>query len=567
MMMRILRGAAVVVAAVGVIDPACDVRSQARPILSVEIIDTPSLSLPEPGGGTRHDTARRIRQALRTDLQSSWEVFDGPVSHAAARVVVADTSPAIDLRTLNDSRGPETPVHVVALGSTLTPNVRIVGMTGPRQITIWDGAAIHAAVEGRGLKGQKVVVGLFRDGVALTSTEHEWRADVEIFDARLTFLPPAVGAHRLEVRVSSAAPERTELDNRVSLLVDTNAIRRRVLVYQPRLSWMGTFVARAIERDPRLELVSRAQASRGIAVSAGRDTKGFDGFDAVVVGAPEALTVADVDALARYVTGRGGSVLILADRKPAGASLSIAPASLFDDVVLEKPVDLVSGLRASEMTVPHRPREGWETLASDRGRPVLMATLRGRGRLVFSGALDAWRYREGSRYWQDLVAELAARTPATVHVQVEPDVVRPGESVEVSSNVSVARIGGQTIRLWPGGEPGLFRGELRAPATTGVVTVTVKKGDAVAEASLSVDGAAARAWLDRDAGLAAYAAAHGGRVVRAQDIGPLVTDLQQSAERRPVSRTVRPMRHAWWIAPFVGLLAAEWTLRRRRHLH
>jgi hypothetical protein len=567
MMMRAMRSAAIVIAAGGVIDPACVVRSTERPTLSVEILTSPSLLLPAEGGGTRQDAARRVRRMLRESLESEWEVLDGPVSSAAARVVVADRPPPIDPGTWGDVQAPRMPVHVVTVAAPITPNVRVVGTAAPRQITIWDGAAIEASVEGRGLKGQKAVVSLLKDGVAIASREHEWRADVEVFDARLVFLPPAVGAHRLEVRVSSSASERTEIDNRVSLLVDVNAARRRVLVFQPRLSWMGTFVARAVERDPRLDLVIRAQASRGVAVSAGKDTPGFDAFDAVAIGAPDALTAADVDALSRYMIVRGGSVLVLADRKPTGPSLTLAPAASFDDVLLEKAVDLAPGLRASEMSVPRQLREGWETRASDRNRPVLLTVPRGRGRLVFSGALDSWRYREGSRYWQDLVAELAARTPSAVHLHVEPAVARPGEPIEVSSNATAARFGEETIRLWPGGEPGIFRGEFRAPAAAGSITVTAEKDGAAARTPVWIDPSAARAWMDDVAGLDAFAAAHGGRSVSAQDIGPLMAELRQSAVHRPVLRTTRPMRSAWWIAPFTALLAAEWTLRRRRHLH
>jgi hypothetical protein len=565
--MAVLRGAAIVIAVGGVIDPACDVRSYERPELSVEIVETPSLALPAEGGGTRRDLAQRVRQTLRDNLGAQWLVVDGPVSTAAARVVVGDAAPGIELGPWSDSRMGRTPVHAVTIASPLTPNVRIVSATAPRQITIWDGAAIHASIEGRGLKGQKVTVRMFKDDVALASTEHVWTSDGEVFGARLMFLPPAVGTHRLEIRASSSLAERAEVDNRVSLLVDANDVRRRVLVYQPRLSWMGTFVARAIEGDPRLELASRAQASRGISVSAGKALDAFDAFDAVVVGAADALVDAEVEALDRYVTDRGGSVLLVADRKPGGPYVRLAPSASFDELLLQKPTDIAQGLRASELIVPRRPREGWEPLSSDRTRPVLMSVLRGQGRVVFSGALDAWRYREGSRYWQDLVAGLAARTFPAVHVQAEPAVVRPGEPIEVSSNAPLARIDDQALKLWPGGEPGIFRTQVRSPTQTGVIRVSAEKDGAVAHAVVSIDPGAASAWSDNDATLGAFAAAHGGRIVTAQDIGRLVNELRQTAERRPTSRTVRPMRSAWWIAPFAAFLGAEWTLRRRRHLH
>jgi len=567
MMMRVLRGAAIAIAVGGVADPACDVRTIDRPTVAVEIVDTPSLALPAEGGGTRRDAASRARHALTERLSADWNVVEGPVSTAAARVVVGDAPPAIDLGTWDATDRREPQVHAVTVASPLTPNVRITRAHGPRRITIWDSAAIGASIEGRGLKGESVVVRLFKDGVPLASAEHRWRTDLDVFEAQLVFLPPAVGAHRLEIRATSAAVERTELDNRVSLLIDTNAVRRRVLVHQPRLSWMSAFVARAIERDPRLEVSSRAQASRGIAVTAGKDREGFDAFDAIVIGAPDVLTRAEVEALNRYVTVRGGSVLLVADRKPAGPSLGLAPATSFDEVLLDAAVDLAPGLRASELSVPRQPREGWETIGRDGSRPVIMTAPRGRGRILFSGALDAWRFRERSRYWQDLIAGLAARAPAAVELRVEPAIARPGELIEVSSDTTAARVAGEAIRLWPGGEPGLFRGQFRAPVVAGTLTVRAERGGAVAEASVFVDPAAAHPWADRDSALEAFAAAHGGKLVRAEDVGSLGVELRQSADGRPASRTIRPMRSAWWIAPFASLLAAEWTLRRRHHLH
>jgi hypothetical protein len=95
----------------------------------------------------------------------------------------------------------------------------------------------------------------------------------------------------------------------------------------------------------------------------------------------------------------------------------------------------------------------------------------------------------------------------------------------------------------------------------------VAVGDsAPVDATVSVDRRAAHPWFDRDGGLEAFAAAHGGTFVGAADIGPLVDALRAPAARQS-ARETRPMRGAWWIVPFAGLLGAEWTLRRRRHLH
>jgi hypothetical protein len=595
---RILRGAAIAIGLAGVADPACSVQSSARPILALQMVETPSLALPANGresgasaapDDTRGDLSERIRQTLSTALANDFIVVDGPVATAEAVVVIGDAPPPADSelwgthRDTSESGGPAV-IHAVNVASRLAPNLRIVGATGPRRMTIWDSAIVVATVEGRGLTGQDVTVRLLDDGAELASVKHRWRTDVDVFDARLVFLASRSGPHRLEIRASSDAPQRTEIDDRASLLIEADTVRRRVLVYQPRISWMAAFVARALERDPRAELSSRAFASRGIEVATPGLEAGLprlDPFDAVVVGAPDALSASEIAALTRYVTERGGSVILLADRSPSGPSLVLSPADAFDERLLQNPADLAPGLRASEMSIPRTVKAGWESLATDGKQPVVLMTPRGRGHVVFSGALDAWRHREGSRYWQDLVAAFAARTSPSIRLSIEPTVAAPGQIIEITAEVletsaaeaipkerlvaHVASVG--AVSLWPGGEPDVFRGRVRVPATPGLVKVTTGQDQRRAEATVAVHPAAAQPWTDANAALDAFVTAHSGRMVPARDLAPLIAALRQAAVRRPATRLVRPMRSPWWIAPFAVLLGAEWTMRRRRHLH
>ena len=43
-------------------------------------------------------------------------------------------------------------------------------------------------------------------------------------------------------------------------------------------------------------------------------------------------------------------------------------------------------------------------------------------------------------------------------------------------------------------------------------------------------------------------------------------DRIEKINRPSVSEAVRPMRSAWWLVPFAGLLSVEWIFRRRRGL-
>jgi hypothetical protein len=53
--------------------------------------------------------------------------------------------------------------------------------------------------------------------------------------------------------------------------------------------------------------------------------------------------------------------------------------------------------------------------------------------------------------------------------------------------------------------------------------------------------------------------------VREDNLSALVRQVRDRAAP-DVATTVHPMRSAWWIVPFAGLLCAEWMLRRRQGL-
>src|SRR6185436_1633434 len=95
--------------------------------------------------------------------------------------------------------------------------------------------------------------------------------------------------------------------------------RWTVLFHDPRPSWMSTFVRRSIERDSRFVVASRVATSRNVSASAGRppagltDRRSLSVFDVIVVGAPDALSAADVASLEDFMRRRGGSVVLLVD--------------------------------------------------------------------------------------------------------------------------------------------------------------------------------------------------------------------------------------------------------------
>jgi hypothetical protein len=216
----------------------------------------------------------------------------------------------------------------------------------------------------------------------------------------------------------------------------------------------------------------------------------------------------------------------------------------------------------------------------------------GAGRLVVSGALDAWRFRDAATsafdaFWRGLIAESASASSPPIRIDIDRPVLQPGETTEVvvtlrepaladlpgalpvRASVSAALEGEgdrTSIRLWPDGPVGRFSGSIRSPASPGTFRVMVESGDAFADSPLIVTDEVARpARVEPDL-VSAWARAHGGVVFAESARGQLRESLTRTLQmgRRP--EMWHPMRSAWWIVPFALALGFEWWWRRRRGL-
>jgi hypothetical protein len=306
--------------------------------------------------------------------------------------------------------------------------------------------------------------------------------------------------------------------------------------------------------------------------------------------------VAAVDVFARV---RGGTVVLLADRRPSGRYVSLLGGGPFQEVLVEKPVTLAAAdgtrLRASELTYPRALPVGAEPLLSlpHRGvsRAVVLAVPRGHGRVLVSGALDAWRYRADDgggfeRFWRSTIGREALAASRRIELTLEPGTavaggevviraaVRPTAFERVPGGVSIPAVAADVIdaqgesvpvRLWPGAERGLFEGRFR-PAGAGRFVARVRSDDgATAESPLTVAADASAGRPHGPPTAAVVASGTGGAVVRSSDLGPL-EDALRALPRAAVVVPWHPMRSGWWAVAFTSLLCAEWALRRRSGL-
>ena len=577
----LLRSAAVATALVGLMDPSWTAR---RPAPVPVEVKAPA-DLQRAAGDIRRNLASQLGDRI---------TFDSDAQPAAV-VLVGGTASMASL----DSDGIS--ISTVSLGSP-TPNVRVIAAQDPDPVRVGWTATVGAVVEAAGMAGKGSQIVLEQRGVEIARAEHRWKENAERFDARLPYTPPASGTSIVTLRVLPFEGEAVVADNAVDLRLEVTERRLNVLVHEPRPSWNASFVRRALEQDPSFEVSTIVQASKGLAVRAGSPPAALTAatlspFDVVVIGAPEELRQPELEALRTFARVRGGAVVFLPDRRPAGRYLELIPSAKFDEVLVDSAIAIQSiagaPLRASEIGVYRGSVAGTLVLASidtDK-RPVVLEWPVGAGRIVFSGAMDAWRFRAApddgfGRFWRSRIAEAAAAAPARIEASITPGVPRPGQDVTIRARIRPTELEYSTdgtrtpalrarfvgadsrdepVRLWPTAEVGVFEGRLEAPPPgTYDLQVSTATGAIADEVVTVVADAGDRANPgERDHSLRLIASSTGGVAVEASDLTPLERHLR-SLTQGEVERPIRPARSMATLLFFVGLLGAEWTIRRRR---
>lgn len=602
---RTMRGMAIAIAILAAIDPVFTIARGGRPLVAVVAADVP------------RDSAATAR--VIASLRSEATVVAGAFGGADATVIVGESLPLSAMESA-------APVFAVVPEAA---RLVIATATAPRATTL--DAVIPVNVSVANVSGVSVEVALLSGGIEVDRTTVAASADTHRATLALHAAASDTGVQTLRVVAAPGTPNAVAAD----IAVNVGARRWNVLFYDARPSWSSRFVRMAVERDPRFAVAGRTVTSRayvsdaGIPPSSVEDDARLRGFDAVVVGGLGALSDKAVQGLERYMRLRGGSVVLLMDDPPdAGASSVGSPivrltgAAGWSVREAAEPTQITAvewhgrKLRATQVASPDRSPAGMTVIAQSRvekpvepksvagksapardtmPRAALWATSIGAGRLVVSGALDAWRYRDSTwsnfdRVWQDVVADAAARAPEPVTVSVPPalhpndpatvrvslrDVgLRAGDVssglVATRGSVSAAIVsaaGSRTpLRLWPAGSIGDFEAALHAPAESGAYHIEATSGADRASAAFVVSRSAVLPAGAGRAALTAWTEGTGGTVITATQLGGLADAIRGAIRFAPRAEPWHPMRSPWWILPFALLLSAEWYLRRRRGL-
>jgi hypothetical protein len=590
---RGLRLAAILIALAGVIDPSMTRDRSVRPIVAVIAGPGPATTDPVP-------LADRVVRALDDD----YLVVRGPAAGAAATIVTGLSVPE-DAR-LSGGAG------LAVLPPAAGPDLAIVAVRAPARASLESRVRVDVTVRSTTATGAAIALALEHDGVvvdrASIATASAGRQRVS---GTLQFVPVTTGPASLRLRATLAS---AGLEAAADLAIEITDAPWRVLVFDRRPSWASTFVRRALEADPRFRLEHAVIPAPGIRSSTGvaarpADASSLMSYDAVIVGGASELSAADVAGLSAFARERGGAVILLLDDAPPPAVRAMAGAAAWRALRPASPAAVdVSGLDAGldPLTVgealvadalsPESRALAKMAVGTDE-RPVVVEAPAGAGRVIVSGAADAWRHRGApdaspfDAFWRLLVARAAAASPPPVSVALSPPVAGPGERVHIAVTVRrdamadtghagdadasiAARLtnasGGpvEAIRLWPDTSAGRWVGTLTAPSSPGphLLTVTAGANGDAGAAPLVVQDSVSRPTADDEALLGAWATSRGGIVHEDSTAAALRDAVSSLVPRATEPTTTWPMRSAWWIVPFAMALAGEWWIRRKRDL-
>jgi hypothetical protein len=464
-------------------------------------------------------------------------------------------------------------VHVAPVGP-----VRVVAARAVSGHVAERSAAVVAVAGGR--EGDAIEVAIDDRGVEVGRVAHRRTGRAVDRDIVVPWWPRGHGARTLAIRIEGATG--ADVAAAATTIVDTASTPADVLVWEARPSWTGTFVRRALQGDARLAVRAASQVAPGRIVGRGvsgrPDDEALRRAAVVVVTGANALDSSAVARLEEFARG-GGVVVVALDEDPAGPVRTLLPGAPSGRRRALDPVMVGGVIRAAELvsfaaTVGAVPLARWDD--GPDGGGVVMERPTGRGRVVVSGALDAWRWRDDAsgfdRFWQDVV--LRSGRAATPRLALS---WRAGAG---ASDVQVVSRDGAAAGTWPplrlhlscaGVVTSLAPVEASAPGTW-TARIPPQSAGCTVEAA-SGDASATTAWpgvatvpaaAPNAAALERIASVSGGAVVGVEQMEPAVVALVTAAPAQLVPEPWHPMRAWWWFVPFTAALAAEWWRRRRR---
>jgi len=505
-------------------------------------------------------------------------------------------------------------------------DVAVRDLRAPARVLAGNRAEVRAVVATLGLAGKTFEAVLTLDGKEIERRRFTPDANQTLQEVTFTPLAEKPGLVRVALAVEPLPDELITTNNRAESAMRVDEGDIRVLYLDGRIHPEGKFVARAIGEAKGTDLDRRILLG-GEAVKAAPSPEEVEKFNVIVIGdlPASALPTATVARIAERVRGGRLSVLTLGGLSAYGAGgwaatplAAILPFAIHEgDAQAPGPIRFRPVARTSEHFVfsgdaPASPLvfDGLPPLAganavgalqptarllasSPEGRALLAVREFDRGRVASLTVDTTWQWvlapseTRGAevhrRFWRQLVLWLAGRdgrpqadlwvvTDRPRYVLSDPD--RP-PLAEVTVHVRGNAVAPIVQMEGPDGaarkmEVAADGGDWRAIVplvVAGTYTLTAGAGARTAEAKFVVeeqDFETANILADAE-NLGRIARAGAGTLRRIDQLGDLLAELAGSLAPQavPVERRLPLGSGRVFLAAVMGLLAAEWLLRRR----
>ncbi len=487
--LALIRGGAFVVLAMLLLDPRSIRRGEREePARVVVLVDrSASMSLPASGwtgGETRFDAAGRTSASLARALEDGGaEVetvfFSDGAQFEEADSVRPDGQGTHLVRALEDvarrfegehlsavvafgygieteaslvrRAPPSLPTWTVGFGDTLAPNdVRVAAVDYSPIVRAPSRAIVEATIASTGPTVKRVRIRLSEGSRTVFQSDTTLAPGIAESAVRIPVRVTEPGRRELVLSIESPGTDQRADNNRRDIVIEVEKARAKILIVDLTPAWELAFMTALVARDPAYEC-ELFVTSRRTAAPVGR-VKRPEEFvpalaeaDAVVLASvsDEFLSAATVDAIRRFVTEKGGGLLVLpgpsslfetssawarlADILPVrgnapmsftlqytslgpGAQAASNPATadlipLFSQVEWQERAPLLGfygGITPTAAT---------EVLLGVRGRslPALAYATAGKGRVATVAAGPLWRWKfvaESNGVYDELVARL-----------------------------------------------------------------------------------------------------------------------------------------------------------------
>jgi len=362
-----LRAVAFVALALLLLDPRSILSGKreesARVLILVDRSASMSLPAGAAGGESRFDAARRVAADLsdrldargarverlgyanhldelsdttRADAQGSdlagtlaeaARRYEG--EHVGAVIVIGD---GVETETaLVRPAAPGFPVWTVGVGDTLTPDdVRVAGVEYSPVVRAPSRAIVSATIAGAGPSSKRVHVALTENGRTVASVDTAFAGGGAEAVVRLPVRIEAPGRREFTLEVTTSGADAEAANNRRDVVIEAEKARAKVLIVDLTPGWELTFLTGLFAKDPAFECEwfvagARPATPIGHARRPQEFVSALSEADAVVLASvsEEFLSQPVADALRRFVTDKGGGLLVL----PGPSSLFETPGA------------------------------------------------------------------------------------------------------------------------------------------------------------------------------------------------------------------------------------------------